>query len=97
MLRNRKCDSFDSYQKGRTVFPGASGSIRKDLDHEKAHRGANNPGYFVIVVSCLVYRTAEATRRSEFCGVLDHPNRSNNEKGKLFSAPCTMGLTKDTN
>jgi hypothetical protein len=87
MLGNRSCDSFDISSKGRTVFPGASGSIRKDLDHERAHRGSTHPGYFVIVVACLVYRTAEAIRRSEFCGVLDHPNRSNDEKRPTVFCP----------
>jgi hypothetical protein len=91
MLSNSKCDSLDISTKGRTVFPGASGSIRKDLDHEKAHRGATHPGFFVIVVACLVYRTAEATRRSEFCGVLDHPNRSNNEKRQTVFCPVHNG------
>jgi hypothetical protein len=90
MLSNRSCDSFDispDTQKGRTVFPGAHGSVRKDLNHEKAYRGSTHPGYFVMVVACFIYRTADSVRRSEFCGVLDHPNRSNDDKWQSVFCP----------
>jgi hypothetical protein len=80
MLGGGSCDDLGTSSDGRTIFPGQHAGFLMDLDHEKALRGSTDPNYLVMVVSCFAYQTTTGVHRSQFCGVLGHPNRSNDNK-----------------
>lgn len=80
MLGGGTCDDLGTSTDGRTVFPGQHAGFLMDLDHEKALRGSTDPNYLVMVVGCFAYQTTTGVHRTQFCGILGHPNQSNDNK-----------------
>jgi hypothetical protein len=79
-LLGKKCDEFNPTPDGRTIFPDLPRSRLVDLNAEKAIKASKHKTHFVIVVGCFSYETLNEIHRSQFCGVLAPPNRSNDNK-----------------
>ena len=73
-----RCENFDPLPDGRAIFPGITATRYRDLEANKVTKASKDQtNYFVLVAACFVYRTLNEVHRSEFCGVLAPPNRSN--------------------
>lgn len=83
------CESLRPSPDGRAILPSTPRTDYRDLEADKAIKASKDQtNYFVLAAACFAYRTLDKVHRSEFCGVLAPPNRSNDFKWQTVL--CTV-------